>query len=232
MPMAATIPTTATITNTGGPTAIVITPVNATCGNANGSVTLGAVTGGVAPYTYSFDGSGFTSTTVYNNLVAATYNVIVRDANGCDYPTTRLRNQYRGPTAIVITPVNATCGNANGSVTLGAVTGGVAPYTYSFDGSGFTSTTVYNNLAAATYNVIVRDANGCDYPTTATITNTGGPTAIVITPVNATCGNANGSVTLGAVTGGVAPYTYSFDGSGFTSTTVYNNLAAALIMSS
>jgi hypothetical protein len=100
------------------------------------------------------------------------------------------------------------------SVTLGAVTGGVAPYTYSFDGSGFTSTTVYNNLAAATYNVIVRDANGCDYPTTATITNTGGPTAIVITPVNATCGNANGSVTLGAVTGGVAPYTYSFDGSG------------------
>jgi hypothetical protein len=47
MPMAATIPPLLTITNTGGPTAIVITPVDATCGNANGSVTLGAVTGGV-----------------------------------------------------------------------------------------------------------------------------------------------------------------------------------------
>ena len=34
-----------------------------------------------------------------------------------------------GPTAITVTPVDATCGNNDGSVTLGAVTGGVAPYT-------------------------------------------------------------------------------------------------------
>ena len=37
-----------------------------------------------------------------------------------------------------------------------------------------------------------------------------------------------GLVTLGAVTGGVAPYTYSFDGSAFTATTSYTNLSAAL----
>jgi hypothetical protein len=127
MPMAATIPPRPLSPTPADQTAIVITPVNATCGNANGSVTLGAVTGGVAPYTYSFDGSGFTSTTVYNNLAAATYNVIVRDANGCDYPTTAtvaipadqrllLSRQLMQPVVI-----------ANGSVTLGAVTGGVAP---------------------------------------------------------------------------------------------------------
>ncbi len=57
------------------------------------------------------------------------------------------------------------------------------------------------------------DANGCTFSTTAIVGNTGGPTAIVATTVvNAACGASNGSVTLGAVTGGVAPYTYSFDG--------------------
>ena len=122
-----------------------------------------------------------------------------------------------GPTAIATTIVNATCGASNGSITLGAVTGGVAPYTYSVDGSAFTATLVYPNLAAGIY-VEVRDANGCIFSTSATITNTSGPTAIATTIVNATCGASNGSITLGAVTGGVAPYTYSVDGSAFTAT--------------
>jgi hypothetical protein len=54
------------------------------------------------------------------------------------------------------------------------VTGGVAPYTYSVDGSGITATLVYNNLAAALIPLIVTDANGCVYPTTAAIASTGG----------------------------------------------------------
>ena len=77
-----------------------------------------------------------------------------------------------GPTAIATTVVNAACGASNGSITLGAVTGGVAPYTYSVDGSAFTATTSYTSLAAGTYPVEVRDANGCLFSTSATITNT------------------------------------------------------------
>ena len=65
---------------------------------------------------------------------------------------------------------------------------------------------------------MVRDANSCEFSTSATIANTSGPTAIATTVVNATCGASNGSITLGAVTGGVAPYTYSVDGSAFTAT--------------
>jgi hypothetical protein len=96
-----------------------------------------------------------------------------------------------------------------GTLTIGAVTGGTAPYTYSSMDQGLPPPLFTITWLQATYNVIVRDANGCDYPTTATITNTGGPTAIVITPLMQPAVNANGSVTLGAVTGGVAPYTYS-----------------------
>ena len=59
--------------------------------------------------------------------------------------------------SIVTTIVNETCGASNGSVTLGAVTGGVAPYTYSFDGSVTTATTSYTNLASLTYPIAGKD---------------------------------------------------------------------------
>jgi hypothetical protein len=49
------------------------------------------------------------------------------------------------------------------SFVINGVTGGVAPYTYSIDGGGFTGTTSYTNLAVGTYAVTVRDANGCEF---------------------------------------------------------------------
>src|SRR4029453_15394070 len=217
-----------TVNNTGGPTDVVVTPADASCGASNGSVTVGAVTGGAAPYTYSINGSGVTSTTVYNNLPAGPYTIAVTDANGCVFTAPAVTvNNTGGPTAVVVTPTDASCGNSNGTVTVGAVTGGAAPYTYSINGSGFTSTTVYNNLPAGPYTIAVTDANGCVFPPPEErVKNKGGPTAVVVTPTDASCGNSNGTVTVGAVTGGVAPYTYSINGSAFTTTTVYNNLAA------
>src|SRR5204863_459281 len=139
----------AVVANTGGVTAIAVTKTDASCGLANGSVTLGAVTGGTAPYTYSFNGSAFTNTTAYNALLAGTYSISVKDASGCifDAPDAVVANTG-GVTAIAVTKTDASCGLANGSVTLGAVTGGTAPYTYSFNGSAFTNTTAYNALLA------------------------------------------------------------------------------------
>ncbi len=90
------------------------------------SVTHPVVTGGVAPYTYSFNGSAFTATLVYNNLAAGRYTLVVQDANGCTFNAPDvIIGSGTGPSAIVVTPTDATCGNTNGSVVLGAVTGGV-----------------------------------------------------------------------------------------------------------
>jgi hypothetical protein len=205
---------------------MVTTPGDASCGASNGTLSLGAVTGGVAPYTYSVDGSGFTATTNYTSLSAGSHAIIVKDANGCTFSTSATINNTNGPTAMVTTPGDASCGASNGTLSLGAVTGGVAPYTYSVDGSGFTATTNYTSLSAGSHAIIVKDANGCTFSTSATINNTNGPTAMVTTPGDASCGASNGTLSLGAVTGGVAPYTYSVDGSGFTATTNYTSLSA------
>ena len=47
---------------TGGATAVQVTTASTTCGLSNGTLTIGAVTGGTGPYTYSVDGSAFTET--------------------------------------------------------------------------------------------------------------------------------------------------------------------------
>ncbi|MGZ6414351.1 MAG: hypothetical protein ACXVDW_09240, partial [Bacteroidia bacterium] len=220
--------TSATIVNTSGPIGLATTTVNSTCGNSNGTINIGAVTGGVAPYTYSVNGSAYTSTVSYTGLAAGTYTVIVHDANGCAFTTTSTIANTPGPTAVATTHVNASCGNSNGSITIGAVTGGAPAYTYSVNGGPFSATTTYTGFAAGTYSVVVKDANGCTFTSSVTITNSAGPTAIVVSSTNASCGSTTGTATMGAVTGGTAPYTYSFAASAFTATTTYSGLASGV----
>ena len=150
----------------------------------------------------------------------------VINANGCIYSESDTITICSAVTAIETTLVNERCGRSDGSVTLGSVTGGVAPYTYNFNTLGYSGATVYSNLAAGTYSLDVKDANGCIYSTSVTVSNSGGATAIATTIVNESCGASNGSVTLGTVTGGLAPYTYNFNNLGYSGTTVYNGLAA------
>ena len=199
---------------------------DATCGQDNGSITLGTVTGGTSPYTYSVDGGAFTSTTVYSNLSAASHAIIVRDANNCEFSTSASISNTSGPTDISVSVTDAACGEANGSLTLGGVTGGTAPFTYSVDGSLYSVTTTYSDLPAGSHSINVKDNNGCIYSTTASISNTSGPTDISVSVTDAACGEANGSLTLGGVTGGTAPFTYSVDGSLYSVTTTYSNLPA------
>ena len=66
----------------------------------------------------------------------------------------------------------------------------------------------------------MQDANGCTFTApNVTISNTGGATAVAITPTDATCGQSNGSITIGNVTGGVAPYTYQLNTGGYSTNT-------------
>ncbi len=218
--------TTVTVNPSTGPTAIVTTPTAVSCGTSNGTVTLGAVTGGTSPYQYNFNNLGLSTTTSFTSLAAGTYPLIVQDNNGCTYNTTVTVNPSTGPTAIVTTPTAASCGTSNGTVTLGAVTGGTSPYQYNFNNLGLSTTTSFTSLAAGTYPLIVQDNNGCTYNTTVTVNSSTGPTAIAVNQTSASCGLSDGTVTLGAVTGGISPYQYNFNNLGLSTTTGFTNLAA------
>lgn len=221
-----TFTTSEAVIDTPGPTALVVNTVNSACGNSDGVINMGAVTGGTAAYTYSADGSAYTASIGYTGFVAGTYTVIVKDANGCIYTTSAAVIDTPGPTAINVSTGNSNCGASNGTISLGTVTGGLSAYTYSVNGSIFSGTVIYNGFSEGTYSVIVKDANGCTFTTTAFVNTSAGPTALAVNSTSSTCGTSNGTVTIGAVTGGAAPFSYSFDGSGFTSTTNYVSVAA------
>ncbi len=81
-----------------------------------------------------------------------------------------------GPTAIVVNTTNANCILNDGTATLGAVTGGTGPYSYSFGGSSYSPLTSYTGLAQGTYKLSVQDNTGCIYNAPdVTIGSNGGP---------------------------------------------------------
>ncbi|MFS0491569.1 T9SS type A sorting domain-containing protein [Leadbetterella byssophila] len=193
-------------------------------GASTGSATV-MVNGGTAPYTYSWSGSASTTATA-NNLAAGTYTVTVTDANGC---TTSQSFTITQPSsalqASISAQTNVSCNGAtNGSATILA-SGGTAPYTYSWSPTGGTSATA-NGLAAGTYTVTVTDANGI-FTTTSIVINQ--PSALIASQgaIQHVIQKyySTGSATV-EVSGGTAPYTYSWSGNSYVTVPTANFLPA------
>jgi gliding motility-associated-like protein len=218
----------AVVGNGAGPTFVQVTSVSTSCGLSNGSIDIEAVNGGMAPYQFNVGGQGFSTITNYTNLPAGTYSLIVIDDNGCSYTAQDvIINPSSNPTGIVVTTSNPACGEADGSITLGAVAGGAAPYQYNFNGQGFSSSISYTGLLAGSYTLVIRDVNGCEYTAPNVILTTStGPTALLTSSIDATCGETNGSITIENVTGGTSPYLYSLNGGAFSSSLLYTDLGA------
>ncbi|MDQ3049914.1 MAG: PKD domain-containing protein [Bacteroidota bacterium] len=202
-----------------------IVPVAATCnGAATGSATANVV-GGTGAYQYNWSPSGGALASA-SGLTAGTYTVTVTDDNGC---TNSAQSVITEPTPLVINtlPVNAACGQSNGSVTINVV-GGSGALQYSITGgANFQAANNFLNLAAGNYNVVVTDANGCT-GTTLTVINNSIPPVITSSPVtDVLCNGGNtGSITINA-NGGTGVLQYSNDnGTTFQPGNVFNNLPA------
>ncbi|MCF8370155.1 MAG: PKD domain-containing protein [Bacteroidales bacterium] len=173
-------------------------------GSANGSILL-TVSGGVSPYSFSW-GTGATSQSL-GSLASGSYSLTITDAASCSI----MRNfNLNDPAAMTINPTitHVNCYGANdGSISV-EVFGGTGVVSYLWSNGGTTS--AINNLAAGTYSLTVTDANGCSTNAQYLVDT---PSAIA---VNATVTDANypgmatGEIVL-SVTGGVAPYAYSWD---------------------
>ncbi|MEO8149225.1 MAG: T9SS type A sorting domain-containing protein [Bacteroidia bacterium] len=206
--------TTVTILQPTG-LSLTATVTDASCnGGANGTVTATA-TGGNPPYSYVL-GTDTNSTGVFIGLAAGTYTVEAFDNGGCTAVTTVQVNE---PSAIIAntTVINVSCnGGSNGSASVIA-TGGVTPYSYSWNSVPVQNTQIATGLVAGIYTVTITDANLCTITRTVTVAE---PAALVITPtqVNAACnGGATGTATA-TVTGGTAPYFYQWSDLQMTST--------------
>jgi gliding motility-associated-like protein len=217
---------TKTLTQTiKSPIGVAISSVNAVCGNANGSLNIGTVNNGTAPYLFSVNNAAFTTNLNYNNLNPGTFSITVQDANGCEYDTILNITNIAGPSVVNTTSNNTTCGNQNGSINVSSVVGGTVPYTYSINGGIFSSTNNFSNLPIGSYTIVAKDSNGCLQSAIDTLINIAGPTTFNFDTSNTFCGYNNGSISFYNTIGGTAPYTYSLNNGAFANTTFYNNLA-------
>jgi hypothetical protein len=212
--------TTQTLTITQ-PTQMVatITPTNANCFGSNTGAATVSVTGGTGAYTYNWFPTGGNNATA-SNLTAGTYNVLVHDANNCSATQSTVIAQPTPVLANITLLTNVSCYNGNNGSIEATASGGTPPYTYNWLPSGGTNATA-SNLTAGVYTVTVTDANSCTGTHWMQVTQ---PTilAYTVAQANVNCnGGNNGSATMN-VTGGTAPYSYSWAPSGGTAATASN----------
>jgi len=195
------------------------------CGAADGSIQLQRLTGGASPFTTSIDGVNYSSATIYESLVAGDYVAYVMDANGCIQ--TQQLTISDPPQATVSTAVtNVTCfGNNSGSVTI-SVADGVTPYQFSIDGGNtFHNNPIFSGLAAGSYAITVRQANGCSQDVDFEVSE---PTQLQMSfaVIDALCvSEGNGSIEAAAL-GGTGSYSYSLNGGNSQASPVFSNLEA------
>ncbi|WP_445383587.1 T9SS type B sorting domain-containing protein [Robiginitalea sp. IMCC43444] len=186
------------------------------------------INGGYAPYTYEVNGGASTpvvgNTITYTTPAANTYAFTITDAEGCVAQTSVEVAPISNPVA-THTPANPSCdGSADGSVTINIDPNfGTPAYEVDFDGNGFSAQTTYNGLAAGTYSYTVRDAKGCTYTDSVTLTAPAPITADAVLIQAYTC-LQDGSIQAQNVSGGTAPYSYSIDGVNFGAADTFTGL--------
>ncbi|SDC78667.1 T9SS type B sorting domain-containing protein [Williamwhitmania taraxaci] len=198
-------------------TSEVVVNVTGCFGNTNGSITLTA-SGGSGALTYSINGgTSFQATGSFLNIGAGSYQVIVKDSQGCTKNGSLLTVTQPTQVTFTNTTKDLTCnGSLNGEIHFTAA-GGTPPYQYSILGGTPTSWKLlpdFTGLAAGTYSLKVKDANGCT--TAAAIAKILQPAAIGTDGGTwqdvTTCNGANtGSITVN-VTGGIPPFSFSING--------------------
>jgi hypothetical protein len=201
---------------------IVPSVTNVSCnGNKDGSITL-SVIGGSGTYKYYMTGDVLKSDNKYSGLAAGTYTITVTDSNlGC---MAKASITITEPVALTVitTVANVSChGDNTGLITIDA-TGGYPPYTYSKDGSEFFQSNTFNSLAAGTYTIYVKDANGCVTSNLATITQP-------IAPLSAVASTDNQTITITATGGsGGIKYAISPNLNVFSANYTFPNLAPGI----
>lgn len=176
---------------------------NETCpGDMDGTITL-VGSGGTSPYTYEI-GTASNTTGLFTGLGPGTYNYTVTDANGCQSTgSVTIATGNCCPMTNTVASTDETClGSCDGTITL-TETGGAPPVQFSIDnGTNFFPTGNFTGLCGGTYDILIEDANGCQY-IDVVVVNDGPPMADpTIDPNGPFCEDDLPSIMTAATSGG------------------------------
>ncbi|WP_163409401.1 T9SS type B sorting domain-containing protein [Flavobacterium ajazii] len=194
---------------------------NINCNEDNATITITA-TGGTGSYKYAVARATDSAPTNYstsNQLTVDTNNgadlnwvVYVVDSNNCPATNAQLISVDVNPT--IANAVATQCPSVTGTYDITVTASGFnTALLYSVDGVSFDSNNVITVNAPGTYNVTVKDTNGCSSAVTqVTILE-----PLVLTPIVTTspsCTDGDGVIAV-STTGGSGNYIYNIDGGAF-----------------
>ncbi len=178
---------------------------DATCnGGCDGAATV-TVSGGIPPYSYSWDGPYEGPNP--NNLCAGAATVSVTDSYGCVVTSTVIISEPTPVSPVVTCTPESGVGANDGSCTVQS-NGGTAPYSeiWSNGGTGIT----IDNLASGTYCVTITDFFGCTGVSCGEVGTVGCDMILETISTDVLCANeCNGSIDL-TVSNGNDPYTFEW----------------------
>ncbi len=199
-----------TITQPGLLEVDVVETLSILCNGDKGILTAN-VSGGVTPYSYSWnlkgDATVLSTTNKLEDIIAGIYVVVVKDKNGNE---TTKEYTISQPDLLEITnvqTVDVTCYNGNNGAIELTVIGGVAPYTYSWNHTT-DNTNKLENISAGNYFVTISDNNGCEITRNIEIIQPDEYDIISVKLERPSSDLVNDGIIEVEITGGAAPYTY------------------------
>ncbi|MGB3547906.1 MAG: gliding motility-associated C-terminal domain-containing protein, partial [Saprospiraceae bacterium] len=198
------------------PALVVDAPIltNETCITGNDGTATLVVSGGTPPYTYDWSHDAMLTDSIATGLSAMMgYMVTVTDANGCEDITTFDILAPIPPQITSLADDFVSCPDAtDGQLSVTVVPGGspIASIQWSTGGLGGPTNTTISNLNPGTYFVTITDQGQCTTIDSAQVLS---PGSVVLDSTNLvlpTCpGDGNGRIAL-FVSGGTAPYTFTW----------------------
>jgi len=130
------------------------------CGAEDGSIVIQSENQGLE---FSINGENFNTSASFEDLGAGSYSIIARTTSeGCNSePLVVDITNENGLTISLEQRSNADCGSSNGSISI-SQTNGAEPVSYSLNGGSFQQGGEFSNLSPDSYDIIARDANGCE----------------------------------------------------------------------
>ncbi|MFK8039696.1 MAG: T9SS type A sorting domain-containing protein, partial [Crocinitomicaceae bacterium] len=176
-----------------------------TCNSScNGSIQL-SIVGGTMPYTYLWSNGATTSN--IGNLCLGSYSVTVTDANGCSIDVNNITVDEPASLSAQLTTTDVQCYTACDGTISASISGGTAPYSYSWSNGQMSSDIA--NLCIGTYTLTVTDANGCTLVDSVEITQPD-ELHVYASSTDVSCFASCDGTGNAVVTGGTMPYTYTW----------------------
>ncbi|WP_208749443.1 T9SS type B sorting domain-containing protein [Flavobacterium zhairuonense] len=197
------------------PLSFTMSATNISCNNKNATITVTAA-GGTPAYSYAavVSGSGTPTTfTTDNKLVVDTnfgtaWDVYVRDLNGCNTLAQTINILTDALPSAITANVTSQCPSATGTYEIVVSATGKAPLEYSI-GGGFQSSPSFQVNSSGSYDVTVRDGNGCTVTVTGAVNIQGALDLQLDVQQLPSCDFPNSGRIVAKATGGSGNYRYT-----------------------